>query len=110
VRDRLRNASLVGFGPRYLHSAGQLFKGGPDRLVALVLYAPSTPDVPVPGAGHTLGDVLEAQALGDFEAMRALGRRAFFLALDSPRALADVARSVGSAATLAAENRRPHAR
>jgi transaldolase/glucose-6-phosphate isomerase len=94
VRDRLGNATLVGFGPRYLHSTGQLFKGGPDRIVALVVHAPSGVDVDVPDAGYTLGDLLQAQALGDVEAMRSLGRRVFFIALDSPRRMSDLKAAV----------------
>jgi hypothetical protein len=98
VRDYWKNATLVGFGPRYLHSTGQLFKGGPDRLVTLILWAPSSEDLDVPHAGHTLGDLLRAQALGDLEAMKALGRRVFLCALDSPRQLADLAEAVARAA------------
>jgi hypothetical protein len=97
VRDRLGNATLVGFGPRYLHSTGQLFKGGPDRVVTLVVHAPSSVDVDVPGAGYTLGDLLQAQALGDVEAMRSLGRRVFFVALDSPRRMSDLKTAVEAA-------------
>jgi hypothetical protein len=94
VRDRMGNATMVGFGPGYLHSTGQLFKGGPDRLVALLLHAPSGQDVDVPGAGYSLGDLMRAQALGDVAAMHALGRRAFFVQLDSPGVMADLTRTV----------------
>jgi hypothetical protein len=109
VRDRLRCATIVGFGPRYLHSTGQLFKGGPERTVGLVVYAPADEDVEVPGVAHTLGDLLHAQALGDYEAMRSLGRRVFFAALDSPRDLSSLARAVAAAAD-AATSRTPGAR
>jgi hypothetical protein len=88
------NATMVGFGPGYLHSTGQLFKGGPGRLVALLLHAPSGQDVDVPGAGYSLGDLMRAQALGDVEAMHALGRRAFFVQLDSPGQMAELTRTV----------------
>ncbi len=94
VRDRMGNATMIGFGPGYLHSTGQLFKGGPDRLVALVLHAQAGGDVGVPGAGTTLGELLHSQALGDVEAMRALGRRVFFVALDSPRSMSDLTKAV----------------
>jgi hypothetical protein len=110
VRDHLRNATLVGFGPRYLHSTGQLFKGGPDRIVVLVVRAPSTQDVPIPGEGHTLGGLMQAQAIGDYEAMKAIGRRVFLLTLDSPRRLSEVARAAGPAAKRAARLIRPLAR
>jgi hypothetical protein len=94
VRDRMGNATMIGFGPGYLHSTGQLFKGGPDRLVALVLHAQAGGDVGVPGAGTTLGELLHSQALGDVEAMRSLGRRVFFVALDSPRSMSDLTKAV----------------
>jgi hypothetical protein len=94
VRDRMGNATMIGFGPGYLHSTGQLFKGGPDRLVALVLHAHAGEDIGVPGAGTTLGELLRSQALGDVEAMRALGRRVYFVALDSPRSMSDLTKAV----------------
>jgi len=105
VRDVLGNATLVGVGPRYLHSTGQLFKGGPDRIVALVLHAPSGGDLPIPGTDHTFGELLRAQACGDFQAMKSLGRRAFWLELDSPGLLTDIARVTAPAARRAAEQR-----
>jgi len=98
VRDQLRNATLVGFGPRYLHSTGQLFKGGPDRMVVLVLRAPPARDVPIPGESHTLGGLMQAQAMGDYKAMKAVGRRVFMLTMDSPRRLSEVARAAVVAA------------
>jgi hypothetical protein len=94
VRDRMGNATMIGFGPGYLHSTGQLFKGGPDRLVALVLHAQAGEDVRVPGAGSTLAELLRSQAIGDVEAMRSLGRRVFFVALDSPRTISDLTKAV----------------
>jgi transaldolase/glucose-6-phosphate isomerase len=104
VRDATGNATILGFGPRYLHSTGQLFKGGPDRIVALVVHAPAGEDVDVPDAGYSLGELLQAQALGDVEAMRALGRRVFFVTLDSPRQLSGLAKAVEAAAV---ESARP---
>jgi len=105
IRDRLGNATMLGFGPRYLHSTGQLFKGGPDRTVLLVLRAPAGRDVPVPGQTYTLGGLMQAQALGDYEAMRSIGRRVYLLTLDSPRRASEIARSVGSAAQRVARDR-----
>ena len=104
VRDRTGNATMIGFGPGYLHSTGQLFKGGPDRLVALVLHAPSGEDVPVPGTDYRLGDLFRAQALGDVEAMRALGRRVFFAALDSPRSMTHLTKAIDEIAKEAAKS------
>jgi len=105
IRDRLGNATLLGFGPRYLHSTGQLFKGGPDRMVLLVLRAPAGRDVPVPGETYTLGGLMQAQAVGDYEAMRSIGRRVYLLTIDSPRRASEIARSIGSAAQRVARNR-----
>jgi hypothetical protein len=59
-----------------------------------VLHAQAGEDVGVPGAGYTLGELLHSQALGDVEAMRALGRRVFFVALDSPRSISDLTKAV----------------
>jgi len=96
VRDRMGNATMVGFGPGYLHSTGQLFKGGPDRMVALVLHAGAAEDVVVPGAGYTLAELFRAQALGDVEAMHALGRRVTFVPLDSAQAMSELTKAVDS--------------
>lgn len=97
VRDTLGHATIASFGPRYLHSTGQLFKGGADRFVALLLHAPSKADVLVPGGEHSLGDLLRAQVAGDFEAMRARGRRVHFLTLDAPKRISEVAAAVDRA-------------
>ena len=71
-------------GPRYLHSTGQLHKGGPATGVfAMVLSAPGA-DVAVPGASHTLGELFRAQAFGDFATLAAHGRPVFLLELTSP--------------------------
>ena len=72
-------ATTVGYGPRYLHSTGQLHKGGPanGRFLQLVECptAGSDSDVEVPGAGYTFGQLARAQAGGDFGALAAAGRR-----------------------------------
>ena len=87
VRDRTGAATAVGFGPRYLHSTGQLYKGGPNRLIAVYLLGPVSDAVTIPGEGISLGVLQRAQAVGDFEAMHALGRRAYAFALESPARL-----------------------
>jgi hypothetical protein len=94
VRDRLGRATALGFGPRYLHSTGQLYKGGPDRVVAVYLVGPVEPDLAVPGEDYTLAALLRAQAIGDFEAMHALGRRTYAFVLDSLQNLAEVESSL----------------
>lgn len=75
IRDRKRVATAVGFGPRYLHSTGQAYKGGPNEGVFIQLTADDAVDLPVPGRSYTFGVVKSAQAQGDFAVMAARGRR-----------------------------------
>ena len=79
LRERLGRglsaATMLGFGPRYLHSTGQLYKGGSDDGLFLLLSAQETSDLPVPGTDYTFGILKQAQALGDFEAMSQRQRR-----------------------------------
>ena len=75
IRDRFRVAATVGFGPRFLHSTGQLHKGGPPTAVVVQLSADAPADEPVPGAGYSFGVLERAQAIGDHEALVARGRR-----------------------------------
>ena len=65
----------AAFGPRYLHSTGQLHKGGPGRIVPVVLTAAPGRDVPIPGQPHTLGQLRWAQATGDAQALAEAGRK-----------------------------------
>ncbi len=78
----------AAFGPRYLHSTGQLHKGGPPHLIAVVLTAEPRRDVAIPGQSHTLGQLRRAQALGDIEALREVGRRVLHLHLEGDAAAA----------------------
>ena len=75
IRDRTRCATVDGFGPRFLHSTGQLFKGGPDTGVFVQLTADPGDDLAVPGARYTFGVVEAAQALGDLSVLEERGRR-----------------------------------
>ena len=68
-------ATLCGFGPRYLHSTGQLLKGGPPGVRALVILDEPEYDAAIPGSEHGFGRLVTAQALGDAQAMAAAGRR-----------------------------------
>jgi hypothetical protein len=68
-------ATTVGFGPRYLHSTGQLHKGGPNTGIFLVVTSDDEEDLPIPGLGHTFGELKRAQARGDVRALLARGRR-----------------------------------
>ncbi len=81
LRDRTRLATTLGFGPRYLHSTGQLHKGGPNSGLFLLLTGDDTQDLPVPGQPYTFGVLKRAQALGDLEALEQRGRRVLHLHL-----------------------------
>jgi transaldolase / glucose-6-phosphate isomerase len=76
VRDRKHVATCVGFGPRFLHSTGQAYKGGPNSGVFLQLTCDDANDIPVPGQKYTFGVVKAAQARGDFQVLAERGRRA----------------------------------
>jgi transaldolase/glucose-6-phosphate isomerase len=85
LRDGLKLATTAGYGPRYLHSTGQLHKGGPNTGVFLLLTAADAEDAPIPGEPYTFGLFKRAQALGDLEALRRHGRRVLHLHLgDDP--------------------------
>jgi len=75
IRDTYRVATCVGFGPRFLHSTGQYYKGGPNTGVFLQITADAVADLPVPGHHYTFGVAEAAQARGDFEVLAQRGRR-----------------------------------
>lgn len=87
VIDRLRAqagrisgcATMVGYGPRYLHSTGQLHKGGANNGVFLIITADSDEDLPIPGEKFSFGTLELAQAIGDFQSLDRSGRRAIHL-------------------------------
>jgi transaldolase/glucose-6-phosphate isomerase len=76
VRDKKRVATCLGFGPRFLHSTGQAYKGGPNSGVFLQITCDDAADLPVPGQKYTFGVVKAAQARGDFAVLAERGRRA----------------------------------
>jgi hypothetical protein len=76
VRAMTNCATTVGYGPRFLHSTGQLHKGGPDSGVFIQLTAPDKVDFPVPQAPYSFSVLKDAQALGDFQSLQKHGRRA----------------------------------
>ncbi|MGH9711207.1 MAG: bifunctional transaldolase/phosoglucose isomerase, partial [Candidatus Acidiferrales bacterium] len=76
VRDRKRVATCLGFGPRFLHSTGQAYKGGPNTGVFLQITCDDAADIPVPGQKYTFGVVKAAQARGDFAVLVERNRRA----------------------------------
>jgi hypothetical protein len=76
VRDKKRVATCLGFGPRFLHSTGQAYKGGPNSGVFLQVTCDDAHDLPVPGQKYTFGTVKAAQARGDLQVLVDRNRRA----------------------------------
>lgn len=76
IRDSLRVATTTGYGPRFLHSTGQLHKGGPASGVFIQLTADNKEDAPLAGESFTFGVLKQAQALGDFQSLSSRNRRA----------------------------------
>jgi transaldolase / glucose-6-phosphate isomerase len=87
IRDKHKVATTVGYGPRFLHSTGQLHKGGADNIVAIQFTNEAAEDEAVPGESFTFGTLEAAQALGDFQSLRSRNRRALRVELgDNPDA------------------------
>jgi glucose-6-phosphate isomerase len=82
IGKRTGAATTLGFGPRFLHSTGQLHKGGPDTGVFLQITAEPSKDLPIPDWDETFGTLIAAQALGDLASLQRRGRRALRLHLD----------------------------
>jgi hypothetical protein len=76
VRDAKRVATCLGFGPRFLHSTGQDYKGGPNSGVFLQITADHAVDAAIPGQKLSFGVVIDAQAAGDLAVLESRGRRA----------------------------------
>jgi len=83
VRNKKRVATCLGFGPRFLHSTGQAYKGGPNSGVFLQVTCDDPVNLPVPGQKYTFGTVKAAQARGDFQVLAERGRRALRVHLGS---------------------------
>ncbi len=83
VRNKKRVATCLGFGPRFLHSTGQAYKGGPNTGVFLQITCDDAVELPVPGQKYTFGVVKAAQARGDFQVLAERGRRALRVHLGS---------------------------
>ena len=83
VRDRTKAATTVGFGPRFLHSTGQLHKGGPDTGLFIQITCEDSEDLRVPGERYTFGALKAAQQRGDFQALSQRGRRLLRIHLPS---------------------------
>ena len=91
-------ATTFGYGPRFLHSTGQLHKGGPASGVFLQLTADHPEDLPVPGKPYSFGVLADAQALGDLRALQATGRRVarVHLGADNARSIRELAEQLTS--------------
>ena len=99
IRDAKHVATCVGFGPRFLHSTGQTYKGGPNSGVVLQITADDAADLPVPGENYSFGTVKAAQARGDFDVLAERKRRALrvHLGSDVGAGLARLAKAVEAA-------------
>ena len=99
VRDKKKVATCLGFGPRFLHSTGQAYKGGPNTGVFLQITADDAQDLEVPGQKYTFGIVKAAQARGDLQVLVERGRRALRIHLGKnvEAGLAKLASAMGRA-------------
>jgi glucose-6-phosphate isomerase len=99
VRDNKKVATVLGFGPRFLHSTGQAYKGGPNSGVFLQITCDDAVDLPVPGQRYSFGTVKAAQARGDFAVLAERGRRALrvHLGKDVAAGLATLTKAVKQA-------------
>jgi hypothetical protein len=98
VRNALRVATTTGYGPRFLHSTGQLHKGGDDHGVFIQITADDVKDMPLPGEPFGFSILKQAQALGDFASLASRNRRAIRVHLGADiaaglRALLDIVQS-----------------
>jgi transaldolase/glucose-6-phosphate isomerase len=86
IGDMTGVATTIGFGPRFLHSTGQLHKGGPKSSLFIQITADPEKDLEIPmkGSRFTFGMLQRAQAIGDYEALEARGRRILRLHLSTP--------------------------
>jgi transaldolase / glucose-6-phosphate isomerase len=98
IRDKIRTATCLGFGPRFQHSTGQAYKGGPNSGVFLQITCDDRHDINVPGHSYSFGVVKAAQASGDLEVLVERDRRALRVHLNSvDEGLAELGRAVDAA-------------
>ena len=98
IRDKTGAAACLGFGPRFLHSTGQAYKGGPDTGVFLQITGDHARDIAVPGRGYSFGAVIDAQAAGDLAVLAERGRRVIRIHLHNvPEGLRTLRRAVETA-------------
>jgi transaldolase/glucose-6-phosphate isomerase len=98
IRDGTHAATCLGFGPRFQHSTGQVYKGGPNCGVFLQITCDDSADIDVPGRSYSFGVVKAAQARGDLEVLVERGRRALRVHLsDVDAGLTELARALDAA-------------
>jgi transaldolase/glucose-6-phosphate isomerase len=83
IRDRLKLATTFGWGPRFLHSTGQLHKGGPNTGMFIQIIDEPSNDLQVPETNYSFGSLIQAQAIGDYRALKQRGRRVLRINLGS---------------------------
>jgi len=108
IAHAMHVATTTGYGPRFLHSTGQLHKGGADNGVFIQMTADVTDDIPLPGETFTFGVLARAQAIGDFESLQKRNRRALRVSLgtDVDGNLAKLAAEIHDAVARSASTRR----
>ncbi|MCQ3936838.1 MAG: glucose-6-phosphate isomerase [Chloroflexi bacterium] len=84
IRERTKLPVTAGFGPRFQHSTGQFHKGGPNKGRFIQIVYDAQADMEIPAQGLTFGTLIRAQALGDYEALKAAGRRVLRIRLSAP--------------------------
>jgi transaldolase/glucose-6-phosphate isomerase len=95
LRRRTRCATTLGFEPRFLHSTGQLHKGGADNGVFLQITMAPARDIDIPNEGISFGVLQRAQAWGDYEALAARGRRILRIQAEGEGALGQILQAFG---------------
>ncbi len=90
VRDKCGVATTVGFGPRYLHSTGQVHKGGPNNGHFLIITADDFDDLSIPGVNYSFGTLKSAQAFGDSRALQKKERHVIRVHLNDESQLGEI--------------------
>ncbi len=98
VRNALKIATTAGYGPRFLHSTGQLHKGGANNILALQITTDHAVDEKIPGETYSFGKLINAQAQGDWQALKNNQRRALRVHLKRGAKLSELAKAINRAA------------
>jgi hypothetical protein len=98
ARDARKIATTVGYGPRFLHSTGQLHKGGANNVLGLQITADRAEDAAIPGEAYSFGALIRAQVIGDWQSLASHGRRALRVHLKRGATLTAAAAELRAAA------------